>query len=95
MQPERNGVLPAFQAFLAIALAHAGYHSLGHPVAGTIYHVTFEVVAQAFCGLQIYQVTFLELHDTAPTYKLSHTAWVVTGFAVKLGHSVSGHGAYI
>lgn len=44
--------------------------------------------------LEIYQVKFLTLYDKPPTYKLSHTAWIITGFAVKLGHSVSRCGLH-
>lgn len=38
---------------------------------------------------QIYMNTFLEIGDWSPAHPASHFAWIHTGFAVKLGYSVS------
>ena len=38
---------------------------------------------------QIYMVQFMELSDREPAHTISHGAWILIGFAVKLGHSVS------
>ncbi len=34
-------------------------------------------------------VHFMDMSDREPAHSVSHHAWIVIGFAVKLGHSVS------
>lgn len=46
------------------------------------------IVLIVYLTPQIYMAQYLEMSDCEPAHSASHKAWLLIGFAVKLGHSV-------
>lgn len=72
--PQQNTTLWAIQSLVSLSPA------VRTQMCQSLSHTAFK---------QIYMVQFMEMSDGEPAHSISHAAWILIGYACKLGHSVS------